>query len=151
MPETLPIPSRYRLALAGKGALLGVLFLVFLGLTGGVALKPDLHLLLKLLLSPVFAICTVFLAWTTWLALADVFIGKAIKVTGAQPLPSRKSGISFRLAGGGSAEYLLVNSWAKTQLGHTYGLTIGRYSHVIIEEPRDEGVSAPSAQSPTSP
>jgi hypothetical protein len=102
-------------------------------------------------LGGLFSVFTAFLAWTTWLAMADVVFGQAIKVSGATPLPSRRSGISFRLASGGSAEYLLVNAWAPTQQGHSYGLTIGRYSHVIIEEPRDEGpTGAPSAQSPTS-
>lgn len=139
--DTVPIPRKYRVGLASKGAMLGALCVVFTLLTVGMAFKDSLSLLLRLPLGAFFAVCTAFLAWTTWLAWADVIFGKAIKVTGARPLPSRKSGVSFRLAGGGSAEYLLVNSWAKTQLDHSYGLTIGRYSHVIIEEPRDEGVA----------
>jgi hypothetical protein len=150
--DALRIPSRYRLALLGKASLLLLLMGIFLGLTVGTVLKEDLHLVFKVVLAGFFAVNTAFLAWTSWLGMADAVLGQAVQVTGATPLPSRKSGISFRLAGGGSAEYLLVNSWAKAVQGHTYGLTIGRYSHVIIEEPRDEGATpAPSAQSPTSP
>jgi hypothetical protein len=141
--EPVEIPRKYRVALAGKAALLAALFLVFLGLTAGVALREGLNILFKIPLGAFFALCTWFLGWTTWLAGADVLFGKAIKVSGAQPLPSRRSGISFKLADGGTAEYLLVNTWAPTAKDRKYGLTIGRYSHVIIEEPRDEGPAEP--------
>ena len=143
MSELLDIPRQYRVALAGKASLLLALFLVFLGLTAAIALRDGLHWALKIPLGGFFALTTLFLAWTTWLAGADVIFGKAIKVSGAQPLPSRRAGISFRLADGGTAEYLLVNQWKPTEKDRKYGLTIGRWSHVIIEEPRDEGPSEP--------
>lgn len=139
MSAPLRIPTRYRLALAAKGALLFVLMVVFLGLTAGAIFKPEVHLAIRVVFGAFGAVNAAFLAWTTWLALADVALGQAVQVSGATALPSRKSGVSFRLEGGGSAEYLLVNSWAPAQQGRRYGLTIGRYSHVILDAPRDEG------------
>jgi hypothetical protein len=141
--ETLTIPRRFRVALAGKAGLLLALCLVFVALTAGVLFRENLHWAFKIPLGGFFALTTWFLGWTTWLASADVIFGKAIKVSGAQALPSRKSGISFRLTDGGTAEYLLVNQWKPTELNRKYGLTIGRFSHVIIEEPRDEGPAEP--------
>lgn len=150
-PDT--IPSRYRVALASKASLLLVLMLVFLALTAAVALREGLHWAFKVPLGAFFAVNTAFLAWTTWLGAADALFGQAVTVKGAAPLPSRKSGVSFRLPDGRTAEYLLVNNWAATQPDHRYTLTIGRFSHVIVAEPFDEGatVSSPSGQSPTSP
>lgn len=139
MPAPLRIPTRFRLALAAKGALLFVLMVVFLLLTGAALFKPDVNPVIRFLFAVLGALNTAFLAWTTWLALADVVLGQAVEVSGATALPSRKSGISFRLKGGGSAEYLLVNAWEPAQQGRRYGLTIGRFSHVILEPPRDEG------------
>ena len=144
MSDSVAIPSPYRVRLAAKASLLLLLMLVFLALTVAVVLRESLFWLWKVPLAGFFAVNTIFLGWTTFLGMADAALGKAIKVSGATPLPSRKSGISFRLADGGTAEYLLVNSWAPTQQGHSYGLTIGRFSHVIIEEPRDEGPREPS-------
>lgn len=150
------IPGRYRLALAGKASLLAGLGLVFLALTAAVLARESLHWAFKLPLGGFFALTTGFLGWTTGLAGADALLGKAVTVSGARPLPSRRGGISFRLADGGSAEYLLVNQWKPPQLDRRYGLTLGRFSHVIVAEPRDEGpaereVHSPARSAPRAP
>ena len=132
----LRIAARFRAALAAKGVLLLSLALVFGALLERAALAVERPLSLRLLLAVLFGVPAAFLGWTAALAFADAAVGRAVRVTAAQALRSRRSGVSFRLPDGRSAEFLLYNPWEPLKPGQKYDLVIGRCSRVLVEAPR---------------
>ncbi len=80
-----------------------------------------------------------FLVWAASTGLLDALAGRAVEVTGAVALQSRRSGYSLKLPDGHFAEFPLFNPYPALEPGRRYGLTLGRWSRVIVEPPRPEG------------
>jgi hypothetical protein len=120
------ISARWRLALAAKAALLLFLAALFVAFCfrGGLAL--------------LFALPALFCAWTSAMGFADALTGRAITVSGAIALASRRNGNSLKLPDGRFAEFILHNPWSALTPHARYTLTIGRWSRVIVEPPRPE-------------
>jgi hypothetical protein len=129
------ISARFRLGLAAKGLLLLALGALFVALWLRAGLVGTLF----------FSVPAVFCLWTAALAFADAARGEAVIVSGAVALRSRRSGVSFRLPNGRSAEFLLYNPWSRLVPDATYEVTIGRHSHVLVAPPMRE-LSAPPRQ-----
>jgi hypothetical protein len=80
-----------------------------------------------------------FLVWAAGTGLLDAALGRAVEVSGAVALRSRRSGYSLQLPDGHFAEFPLFNPGSRLEPGHRYRVTVGRYSRVIVEPPRPEG------------
>lgn len=128
----------FRVALAGKGALLLGLGAVFAVL--GLEAWARWHWPLPARLSAV-GLCLVaagFLAWAAGLALLDAVKGEALEATGAVALKSRRAGYSLRLPSGRFVEYILHNPWEPLTPGARYTVVYGRHSGVLVAPPRVE-------------
>ncbi|MBK7859071.1 MAG: hypothetical protein IPJ65_10725 [Archangiaceae bacterium] len=134
------ISAGYRFALAAKGLLLFCMAAVFGALVARGAFAADRALLLRPLALVVFGVPLVFLGWTSLLAFADALVGAAVEVDGAVALQPRRRrwGTSFRLPNGRAAEFVLYNPYPPLVPDAKYGVTIGRYSRVLVQAPRPQ-------------
>ncbi len=134
----LRISPAFRLALAGKGALLGSLCLLFVALTLKGTLDAERHVVVRLL-SGLFALPAWFVGWTALLAFADALLGEAREITGAIALHSRKAGYSLKLPDGHFAEFILWNPWpVELMPDRAYTVVIGRRSRVMVAPPEPQ-------------
>jgi hypothetical protein len=134
----LRISPAFRLALAGKGALLGSLCLLFVALTLKGTLDAERHVVVRLL-SVLFAFPAWFVGWTALLAFADAVLGEAREVTGAIALRSRKAGYSLKMPDGHFAEFILWNPWPIDLVpDRAYRVIIGRRSRVMVAPPEPQ-------------
>jgi hypothetical protein len=134
----LRISPAFRLALAGKGALLFSLCLLFVALVLKGTLDTERHVVVRLL-SVFFALPAWFVGWTALLAFADALLGEAREVTGAIALRSRKAGYSLKLPDGHFAEFILWNPWSVELVpDRPYRVTIGRRSRVMVRPPEPQ-------------
>lgn len=132
----MPIAPRFRIGLALKSLLLLALGGLFTVLLAVGTLGADRHLLTRAVSLIVFGVCAAFLVWTAALAFLDALLGRAVKVSGAIALePARLSGVSFRVAGERTAEFLLYNPWQPLETGARYAIVVGRWSRVLVEPP----------------
>jgi len=125
-----------RVALLAKAALLLALAAAF-GLIAREALLGE-HAGWARVLGLVCALPGPFLVWAASTGVLDAALGKAVEVSGAVALQSRRSGYSLRLPDGRFAEFPLFNPGPKLEPGRRYGVTVGRWSRVIVEPPRPE-------------
>lgn len=131
------IPWGYRARLGAKGLLLLALALCFAGLVlAGSGDSQRSELLRVLFLG--FALPASFLGYSAGLAFADAVVGRAVEVGGAVALRDRRMGYSLRLPDGHFAEFILFNPWGALVPEARYGVTIGRYSRVLVQPPRPE-------------
>jgi hypothetical protein len=135
----VPIPPRFRVALAAKGLLLLSLAAVFLVLGFAAWGQQPWPVLVRLGVFGFAVLTTRFLGWAAGLALLDAVQGRAERSSGATPLPSRRSGRSLRLSSGRFVEYILVNPWQPLEQGARYTVTYGRRSGVLVAPPEREG------------
>lgn len=136
--RALPMPSRFRLALAGKGALLASLGAVFGWLGVEAFTRWHWHLLARLSAVALCAVAGLFLLWAAGLAALDVVKGEALESGGAVALKSRRAGYSLQLPSGRFVEYILHNPWQRLTPGAKYTVTYGRHSGVLVAPPREE-------------
>ncbi|MBL8957996.1 MAG: hypothetical protein JNK82_44895 [Myxococcaceae bacterium] len=146
----MSISARYRIGLLFKSLLLLALAVLFTALFAAGTLGANRQLLTRVVSLVVFGVCTAFLYWTAALALFDAVLGRAVRVTNAVALPPRRlSGVSFRVAGGRPAEFLLYNPWAPLETGAPYSLVVGRWSRVLVEPPVREAAQGQPASAAT--
>jgi len=126
--------------LAAKGALLGLLALLFIALSVTVLLDRPWPLLVRLVAAAAFAFPLPVLGPGAFAALSDALTGRAVRVEGAVALASRRAGWSLRLPSGLFAEYLLWNPWLPLTPSRTYTVVHGERSRVLVEPPREEQV-----------
>ena len=132
----MEIAPRYRIGLLLKALLLLALAVLFTALLVAGAFGANRHLLTRLTSLVVFGVCAAFLYWTAALALFDAVLGRAVRVEDAVALPPRRlSGVSFQVAGGRPAEFLLYNPGAPLETGAPYSVVVGRWSRVLVEAP----------------
>jgi hypothetical protein len=74
----------------------------------------------------------------TLAAWADALVGRAVRVSGAEALASRRAGWSLRLPDGHFAEFILWNPWPDLEPGRRYMLLLGARSRVVVERPEPE-------------
>lgn len=138
MSAALRIPRSFRLALAAKGGLLGALALLFALLAFAMISGSNINAPARVALTPLFGFLAWFLGRAASLALADAVLGEAVTEAGAVALASRRAGWSLQTADSRFVEYVLWNPWGPLQPGHSYAVTYGRYSRVLVSEPVPE-------------
>ncbi|MBI5481684.1 MAG: hypothetical protein HY906_22700 [Deltaproteobacteria bacterium] len=97
--EAVTMSARFRLALLGKGLLLGAIAVLFAALAAAAWTKWHWPLLARASGLLLTLLAAAWVGWAAALALLDVLRGQALRSTGAKPLESRRSGYSLRLPG----------------------------------------------------
>lgn len=141
------IPTRFRWALAAKGALLLGMGAVFAALAWKLTAGVHGWLVVRVALALGFCACGAFLAGGAVRDFADAWIAEARQTEGAVALASRRAGYSLRLPDGHFVEFILHNPWQPLRADARYTVTYGRFSRVLVAPPRLETPASAERQS----
>ncbi|MBE2249584.1 MAG: hypothetical protein IAE78_08535 [Myxococcus sp.] len=134
-----PISARLRVGLAAKAGLLLSLGAVFTLVALGALQKETWPQVARVVVAGGFGLVGLFPLSQSRAALLDALLGEAVVVEGAVALPSRRSGLSFKLPDGRFGEFLLWNTWSALEPGATYTLVLARRSRAQVAAPRRVG------------